>query len=161
MGSCSTRLRVSITIVGRSLALNAGHRGSFGVLGFPVRAKAIHASLTLSASAMASGPPPVSRTAAADVVERERNLDRVRRLQTASIDRCFPSEIVQVDRSLPERRSPLRNFHHRPAVAVVTGDEEVEIRRCGAWIRSPVDGDGATRHARRGARGPCRASRRR
>ena len=50
-----------MTIVARSLASYAGQCGNFGVFGSPVRAKAIQASLTLSARAMASAPPPVIR----------------------------------------------------------------------------------------------------
>src|SRR6266566_5157148 len=49
IGSFSTLLTLLKTIVGRSFALNCGHRGNLGVFGSPVRAKAIHASLTLSA----------------------------------------------------------------------------------------------------------------
>src|SRR5688572_18799500 len=64
IGSFTSLLSLSITIVGRSVALKGAQRGSFGVFGFPVLAKAIHASLTLSASATASGPPPVRRVAA-------------------------------------------------------------------------------------------------
>jgi hypothetical protein len=46
-------------MVERVLATYAGHFGNFGVFGLPVREKAIHASLILSASAAACGPPPV------------------------------------------------------------------------------------------------------
>src|SRR6202451_1767856 len=61
IGSFSTLLSLLNTIVGQSVELNAGQLGSFGVFGLPVRAKAIQASLTLSARAMASAPPPVIR----------------------------------------------------------------------------------------------------
>src|SRR5580698_10362428 len=60
-GSFTILLTLLITIVARSFASNAGQLGNLGVFGFPVRAKAIQALLTLSASAMASAPPPVSR----------------------------------------------------------------------------------------------------
>ena len=58
-GSFSTLLWLLNTMVGRSLGLNAGHWGSLGVFGLPVLANAIHALLTLSASAGASGLPDV------------------------------------------------------------------------------------------------------
>src|SRR5579872_2767827 len=61
-GSLTTLLVLLMTIVARSLLSYAGQRGSFGVLGSPLLAKAIHASLTLSARAIASAPPPVSRS---------------------------------------------------------------------------------------------------
>src|SRR5207248_2151226 len=61
LSSSGTVLWLLNTIVGRSLALNAGQRGSFGVLGSPFRANAIQASLTLSASAGASGLLDVRR----------------------------------------------------------------------------------------------------
>src|SRR6187200_614995 len=64
IGSFTSLLSLLNTIVGRSVALNGVQRGSFGVFGLPVRANAIQASLTLSASAIASGPPPVNRVAA-------------------------------------------------------------------------------------------------
>src|SRR5262245_50085695 len=64
IGSFSTRLSLLNTIVGRSVALKGVQRGSLGVFGLPVRANAIHVSLTLSASAIAPGPPPVRRVAA-------------------------------------------------------------------------------------------------
>src|SRR5215471_14366140 len=63
MGSFSTLLSLLKTIVGLSFGLNDGHRGSFGVLGSPFRANAIHASLTLSARVCASGLLDVSRDA--------------------------------------------------------------------------------------------------
>src|SRR5579863_10435956 len=61
MGSLTTLLWLLITMVDRLVALNAGQCGSLGVFGSPVLANAIQASLTLSASAMASAPPPVRR----------------------------------------------------------------------------------------------------
>lgn len=61
IGSSATALTSSNTIVARLPASYGGHTGSFGVLGFPVRANASHASLTLSASAGAVGLPAVSR----------------------------------------------------------------------------------------------------
>lgn len=61
IGSSATALTSSNTIVARLPASYGGHAGSFGVLGFPVRANASHASLTLSASAGAVALPAVSR----------------------------------------------------------------------------------------------------
>ena len=58
-GSLTTLLALSKTIVARPSGSNIGQWGSFGILGLPVRANAIQASLTLSAKAIASGPPPV------------------------------------------------------------------------------------------------------
>src|SRR5215831_21388154 len=58
-GSFSTLLLLLNTIVWRSTGSNAGQCGNFGTFGFPVRANAIHASLTLSVSATAPGAPPV------------------------------------------------------------------------------------------------------
>src|SRR5438094_750798 len=54
-GSDSTRHSLLNNIVSREVAEYAGHFGSFGVLGSPVRAKAAHAALVFSASAYASG----------------------------------------------------------------------------------------------------------
>src|SRR5262245_35221791 len=63
IGSFSNRLSLLKTIVGRSVGLKRVHLASRGVLGSPVRANATHASLTLSASAGASGLVAVSRDA--------------------------------------------------------------------------------------------------
>jgi hypothetical protein len=46
-----TRLSVLNNMVSRGPAEYAGHRGNCGMLGLPVRAKATHAALTLSARA--------------------------------------------------------------------------------------------------------------
>src|SRR5215469_17931966 len=59
-GSLTTSHLLFITMVARSVELNVGQRGILGLLGFPVRANAIQVSLSLSARAIASGPPPVS-----------------------------------------------------------------------------------------------------
>src|SRR5882762_5238511 len=49
-------------MVSRESAEYAGHCGSCGVFGFPVRAKATHAALTLAARARVSGASPVVAT---------------------------------------------------------------------------------------------------
>jgi hypothetical protein len=59
-GSLTILLEALMTMVARSAPVKTGQWGSLGVLGSPVRANAIQASLTLSASAIASWPPPVS-----------------------------------------------------------------------------------------------------
>ena len=82
-----------------------------------------------------------------DVVERERNLDRVRRLQTAAVDRRLPAEVVEVDRAFAERRAPLGDLHHRPAVAVVARDQEVEVGRRRAGIRLLIHAESRRRRA--------------
>src|SRR5579871_2699885 len=63
------------------------------------------------------------------VVERERNLHRVRRLQPPSLHRRFPPEIIQVHRPFAQRRAPLRDLHGWRPVPVVAGNQEVDIRR--------------------------------
>src|SRR5688572_8096031 len=63
IGSFSALLSLLNTMVGQSLGLNAGQRGSLGVLGLPVRANASQALLTLSARAGASGLVAVRRDA--------------------------------------------------------------------------------------------------
>ena len=50
-GSCSTRLSLLNSMVSRDPAEYAGHRGSCGTFGLPVRANATHAALTFSARA--------------------------------------------------------------------------------------------------------------
>src|SRR6185503_4525307 len=54
-GSDATRHSLLNSIVSRAVAEYAGHFGSFGVLGSPVRANATHAALVFPASAYASG----------------------------------------------------------------------------------------------------------
>src|SRR5579864_190195 len=57
-GSFSTRHSSLNTMVVRVWAVYTGHCGSLEVFGLPLRAKAIQASLILSASAAGLGPPP-------------------------------------------------------------------------------------------------------
>ncbi len=60
-GSLTMALVSLNTIVARVVELYAVHFVSLSVFGAPVRAKAIQASLILSASAAGRGPPPVNR----------------------------------------------------------------------------------------------------
>src|ERR1700688_4080544 len=59
-GSFTSFHSLLMIMVARSLAVYASHFGAPAVLGFPVRAKAVHAPLIFSASGCRSGPLPTS-----------------------------------------------------------------------------------------------------
>ena len=118
IGSFSTRLWLLKTIVGRFLGSNAGQRGNLEMFGSPRRANAIQASLTLSASACASGLLAVS-VRRLDRVERKRDFDGMGRFQPASVHRRLPAKVVKVDGALAERGPPFGDLHRRRAVRLI------------------------------------------
>ena len=133
-GSSATALVASNTIVARRFASNAGQRGRPRVFGSPVRANASHASQTWSASGGACHAARPRRSL--EVVEHERNLDRVRRSVASALERGLPTEVVEIHGAASERCPALRDFHDGRAVALVARNQEVEIRRRRTWIRA-------------------------
>src|ERR1700739_1864745 len=75
------------------------------------------------------------------IVKSKWNFHRVRRLETPALYWSLPGEIVQIHGRFAQRGSPLGCDHCGSAVAVVAGDQKVDIGRRGARIELPVQFD--------------------
>ena len=149
IGSFSTLLTLLKTMVGRSVGLKRGHRGSLGVFGSPVAGEGDPRVADFVRKSHRFRAPAGEVRRNLYVVEREGNLDRMRGLQSPSLHRRLPTEVVQVNRCFVESRAALGDLHDGCAVAIVAGDQEVNIRRCRTWIQLAIGIDHAARLCRR------------